>query len=201
MKKKLIHAAVFLLISFTAGAQLQPGAVYPGISVTKNLLTYNANAVRGELEVGLSKHNSLGLFLRYTRYINSRSKDSSGFVPKGNTAETEAGLSFSSFRYFNKRSKWGTLLNAEFGISKINVYEDNGSGNLLRLSYHRINLSITPGIFYAPSPKVMLVGNIGGFTLSTVKNAGIEGTSDIGQRITLGARFTLGGKKKNNALK
>lgn len=195
MKKKLINSIILLSFSFVAGAQVQPGAVYPSLSFGRYVRDYNTNTLGGSVTVGLNGHSALGVFLNRTK-ATINPKTGNGFF-----IETEAGLSYTYYRHFRQQSKWGWYANGELGFSRIRFF-DTGSGSIqFTGSYNERKLTLTPGIFFAPSKNVMLFGNVGSFSLNNSKNQGLEARSSFFNKIELGVRLTIGGNKKDKANK
>lgn len=190
---KTISLTVALAIIHSAiQAQVQPGAVYPDITVTRNFLRLNNTIYQGSLSAGLSKHSTLGFFASHTRY------NASGLsVYEGYSTKSGVGVSYNYYRYFNSKSKWGWYVNAAGGLYRLKVF-DKVSGNYqLNNSYAQQEFSISPGIFFTPTKNVMIYAGLGGLALASNKHQAVYLNTGFLSQVSLGVRFTIGGGKKN----
>lgn len=189
MKRKIFLSVI--LFSGNINAQVQKGAIYPELSVSRNMIRMNATTYHASVSAGISKQSTLGIFYSRTNY---GSPDVSRY--NGYSLKTGGGLTYTWYRYFNRKSKWGWFINAEAGLYKVKVFEKTGSSYNLNNKYLERELTLNPGVFFTPSPRVMLFAGLGGISVYGSKYQFADFSSSFLSRGTIGIRFTLGGNGK-----
>ncbi len=191
MHKKIPFIAASLFFAPALPAQVQKGSIYPGITAGQFVFRFNNSTLQPSVEVGVSSHSTLGLFYYSTRY-NANALSNAG----GNSTKRGGGISFTYHRYFNLHSKWGWYVNSTLGLYKIRVIEKQGANSYLNNRYGQGELTLTPGVFFTPSSKLMLFANIGGFSLSNNRYEFLRPGSSFVNQLSVGVRFTFGKNKK-----
>jgi len=176
MRKQTLLLLVAGFLAIQSSAQIEKNRIYPGLTVGRHLTNYNTNTIEPSVSVGISDHSVLSGFYRYERYNNSPLSPMKGY-----STRSGGGVSYSYYRYFNKSSKWGWYLNGSLGLYQVRVYEKQGGTTILNNRYTEKELTITPGVFFKPSPRTMVFGNIGGFSL--VNYSGISTRYTIAKQV------------------
>jgi hypothetical protein len=189
MRKLILFLLLTSIFVSRSSAQVEKNSFYTELLVGRHFLKYNTNTIQPSVSIGISEHSVLGAFYRYNRYNSNPRSLYSGYSTKAG-----GGVSYSYYRYFNKKGKWGWYLNGSLGIFKVNVYEKQGNSTVLNYRYTERELTITPGVFFKPSPKVMLFANIGGLSLTNYQ--GINGHAGFASELNIGVQISFGGGKK-----
>lgn len=175
----------------SAFAQVEKNAIYPELSVGRTLFNYNTNTVQTGVSIGLSEHSTLGVFYAHTRYESSPL-----FSSETNGKSNRYGISYTYYSYFKNSKKWGWSLNGSASINRYNTLYKPTSSPAVNYKGTDKELSITPGVFFKPSAKVMLTANIGGVTIYNSRYQVGSGYSNFGGQLNLGVRVNLFGHKK-----
>lgn len=187
----MYFVAAAITLSSGLSAQVQKGGIYPGVTTGVGITRFNNSFIQPSVEVGISGHQTAGVFYYSTRYNNSLLNSDDYSTKRG------GGISFTHYRYFGRRSKWGWYVNAAAGIYDIKVIQKQAGAAILNNRYRQGELTLTPGIFFTPSPRVMFFANTGGFALVHNKHEFANAQSSFLNYISVGVRFTLGGRKKD----
>lgn len=194
MRKKIYFLLITLVLFIQSFAQFQKNELYTGLSVGTRVIGYSSNSIRPEVSIGLGKHSTAGIFFDYTKYRSWTFNNTTG-----RSNSYSVGVSYNYYSYFRNSKTWGWLVNGTLSLNRINFYEKTG-GTTNYTRYNEADLSITPGIFYRPSPRILLHANVGGVSLykNRYESNGIGTRSGFGTQLNIGATFTLGnlGKKK-----
>jgi hypothetical protein len=125
-----------------------------------------------------------------------------------NTSSQYKSVSFSTNAFYKKfislKEKFGIYyqINAGIGWSQVSYPISDSTGNVTsKITYpsHAYNASITPGVYYAVSPKILLNADCGGLGYNYSDNGDGYGTSNFAfnflSSFTFGVDFILGRKK------
>jgi hypothetical protein len=182
-----------------ASAQLEKGKVYLDVTLGKRFINYGTHSFTPSASIAISKHSSIGAFFDYTRFKNFYNGDKWGYMN-----QYSYGISYNYYSYFNQRNKgggWGWFVNGSAAYTQTDQYIYETSTGLLSSDhvYKEVRLSVTPGIFFQPSKRIMMHASIGGGTLYKQHGEhGLQGKYDFGKRIDIGTTIKLSGlfKKK-----
>jgi len=192
MRKIILTSSVLFFSVIQLAAQFQKNEIYGGLSYGRRLFNYNTNSYQPSFSIGLNTHSTVGVFLDNTRYNVMPSQFYDGY-----SHSLGVGISYNYARYFKKSSKWGWYVNSSLGFYKVKVYEKQNSITTLNTHYNQQELSVSPGIFFRASPRILLFANIGGISLT---NNRYEFTSrfNMTSQLNIGVMISLGnpGKKK-----
>lgn len=195
MRKKIYLLFITPFLFILSFAQIQKNELYASLSIGTRVIGYTSNSIRPDISIGLGKHSTVGVFFDYTKYRSWTFNNTTG-----RSNSFSIGLSYNYYSYFKNSKKWGWSINSTLSLNRINFYEKTGSMTDYT-RYTETDLSVTPGIFYRPSPRILLHANIGGFSL--YKNRyesmhNIDTRSGFGTQLNIGATISLGnlGKKK-----
>jgi len=191
MYNKTAILCTLLCISQALLAQVEKGSVYPGITAGQMIFRFNNSSIQPSVEIGISRHSTLGVFYYSTRY-----RDISPLNAESYSTQKGGGISFAVYSYFNRRSRWGWYVNSIAGLYDIRVIEKRAGYNFLNNRYRHGELRVTPGIFFTPTPKLMLFANIGGFSVSNNRYEFLSPGSSFLSQLSVGLRISLGGSKK-----
>jgi hypothetical protein len=192
MKKTMLLFPVLFLFAFQLAAQFQKNEIYGGLSYGRRLFNYNTNSYQPSLSIGLNANSTIGAFLDNTRYNAMPLQFYNGY---GHSLGF--GISYNYARYFKKSSKWGWYINSSLSFNKVSVYEKQNGIAILNNDYHQKELSVTPGIFFRASPRILFHANIGGVSLISNPYE-FKGAFNMASQINIGVTISLGnlGKKK-----
>jgi hypothetical protein len=192
MRKTLLLSFVLFISAIQLSAQFQKNEIYGGLGYGRWLFNYNTNSYQASLSVGLNANNTIGVFLDHTRYNSMPSPVYNGF-----SQSSGLGISHSYARFFKNSSKWGWYVNSSLGFHKIRIYEKQNGVNVLNVNYPQQELSVTPGIFFKPSPRILLFANIGAVSLTNNRYE-FKGRFNMASQLNVGITIGLGnfGKKK-----
>lgn len=193
MRKKITFIAAVIAITPALQAQIQKGDIYLGGNAGIGVLQFNNDYFQPAIEAGISKHSTLGLFYYSTRYNAASFSGVEGYSTKKG-----GGLSFTYHRYFGSKTKWGWYMNATAGLYDIKVVDKIAGRAYLNNRYRQAELTITPGIFFTPSSRLMLYANFGGFSLTNNKHEFAVARVHFPNYFSIGARFSIGGSKRKN---
>ncbi len=188
MRKQLPLLLFAALCALQSSAQIQKKQIYPGLSVGRYFLKYNSNNIQPSVSFGISEHSLVGLFYKYEKFNTHPSISFKGYATK-----IGGGVSYSYYRHFNKKSKWGWYLDGSLGLFQVKTYEKQNGSAVLNFQAKQTEFAFTPGIFYKPSPRILLFGNLGGFSVNSYQQH-IYKHVDFGKQLNLGIKITLGGK-------
>lgn len=188
MRKQLVLLFFVALFALQSSAQIQKKQIYPGLSVGRQLFSYNTNSIQPSLSFGISEHSLVGLFYKYEKFNTHPSISFKGYATK-----IGVGVSYSYYRHFNKKSKWGWYLDGSLGLYQVRGYKKQNGTPVLNFQVKQTEFTFTPGIFYKPSPRILLFGNVGGFSVNSYQQH-IYKHVDFGKQLNLGIKITLGGK-------
>jgi len=191
MKISILALAALFLLSLNSSAQVDKGQLYGDLFIGRKLWNYNTNMIQPSITVGLSEHSTLGVFYSYTRY---KSMPVAG-INEMTANVTGVGVSYSYFKFFKNSQKWGWYVNGSLSFNRVTVYEKAGGNTVLNNRYSERNLSLTPGIFFKPSPRIMLYGNIGGIEAVNNRHDFILPRSTFANQVNFGIRVGIGNLK------
>lgn len=191
MRKLILIPALYFLVSINANAQIEKGAVYSDFSFGKRIFYYDTYSARTGVSIGINEHSTFGLTYTYTRYNAMPSNSWNGFG-----VSQRVGLSYTHFDHFKNSQRWGWFLDGSIALTRLDTYvKANGSNNLER-RFTEKDISITPGIFFKPSKRVMLTANMGGLSVANNRYQSMNLRSSFAGELNLGIRISLFRKKK-----
>jgi hypothetical protein len=192
MRKIILLSLVLFFSAIQLSAQFQKNEIYGGLSYGRRLFDYNTNNYKPSFSIGLNTHSTIGVFLDNTRYNVMPSQFYDGY-----SRSLGFGLSYDYAHYFKKSTKWGWYVNSSLGFYKFKEYEKQNGITTLNTEYNQQELSVTPGIFFRASPRILFYGNIGGIALTNNRYE-FKGRLDMVRQLNIGVTISLGnpGKKK-----
>lgn len=190
MRKFIILLLLTSCSFFYASAQFNKGEIYTGIDISRRIARFDITSIQSSVSIGLGQHSRAGIFYNRSWYGSYNNWTDNSIKIHG------AGVFYEYASYFKKSRKWGWTMNGSFAFNQVSVYEKNAGTVLLNNRYTERQLTFTPGIFFKPSPRVMLFANIGGFSLNNNRNEFINARSDFATKLNIGAIFTIGHPRK-----
>jgi hypothetical protein len=190
MRKQLLFLLLAGVITIQASAQIERNRLYTELSAGRYILNFTANTFQPSVSYGISEHSAISAFYKYQKF-----KSYPGIYYNGYSTKSGGGISYNYYHYFNKKSKWGWSLNASLGVFKINVYDKQGGIILLNNRYTEKELTVTPGLFFKPSPRLMFFTNIGGLSLVNY-HGGTNINNGFSKQLNIGVQLRIGGAAK-----
>lgn len=191
--KKLLLFSILFFACIQSFAQFEKGKLYPGLSVGARFHRYYTYTVKPDFSIGLGKHSTAGVFFDYT--TNKGFRYNEGVAP-GYMNTYTVGLSYNYYHFFGKSKKWGWFINGSLAYSRSIAYEKNATPQ--RTTFHETSLTLTPGIFFKASPRVLFHLDFGGVGLYKPHSYPFQAKSNFGTQVNLGVTIGLGkmGRRK-----
>lgn len=192
MIKSILISFVICFFVVSASAQVEKNAIYPEFSMGRKFFYYNTNSFQGGVSIGLNSHSTAGVFYSRTRYNSMPSN----LYNYSHTVSNRVGIAYTYYNYFKNSAKWGWSLNGSLSYNRSYLYEKTTAGTASTRRYNETELTVTPGVFFQPTSRIMLTGNIGGFTLLNSRYQPGTTRSSFAGELNLGIRIMLKKNKK-----
>lgn len=187
MNKSILFCLVTSLSFLSVSAQVEKSSLYPEFSMGRKFFYYNTNSFQTGISIGLNNHSTAGLFYSRTRYNSMPSN----LFDHSHSVIDRVGLAYTYYSFFKSSRKWGWSLNGSVSYNRNYLYEKQTGANLVTRKYNESEFTVTPGIFYKPSDRIMLTGNIGSVSIFNNPYKTVGTRSSFAGELNLGIRISL----------
>jgi hypothetical protein len=197
MRKKIYLSLAIIFSVLQLSAQFQKKQIYFDLTGEKRVIRYSTNGLRPSVSIGLSDHSSIGVYFDYTKSKEWVYPNVNGYMEnKG------VGVFYNYYRFFKGSTKWGWFGSADLSFTQIRAYDKTSGSLVLNNWYNQERLSLTPGIFFKPSQRIMLHADIGSLYLYHDRHEFLNVRSNFATQINAGITIGIGNtrKKKSKSL-